>query len=169
MTATVHMVCGPVGAGKTTYARAYARDQRAALFVIDEWMAELFTMDAPRPLTLEWMLPRVLRCEARIWATVHELAGLGVASVVELGFYTRAQRDRFRARASAAAVPLLLHSISAPREVRRGRVERRNRGGDTLTIEVDAATFAWAEDYYEALADDELAAAVVIGGEVELR
>jgi predicted kinase len=160
MTATVHMICGPCGAGKTTYARAFAASHRAVVFVLDEWMATLFMMDAPAPIALNWALPRVDRCEAQIWKVAQEVLRCGVDVVVELGFYRRDQRDRFRALAAAAGVEVVVHSVGAPPEVRRERVRARNRGGANLTVEVDDAMFDWAEGYYELLADDELRGAV---------
>lgn len=169
MAPTLHMVCGPVGAGKTTYARTFAREHRACLFVIDEWMAALFMMDAPAPIALAWALPRVERCEAQVWSTVRALAEVGVDAVVELGFFTRDQRDRCRATAAAAGLAVRLHSLGTPREVRRERVRARNRGGETLTVQVDDGMFEWAEGYYQALGADELRDAVILGPEVELR
>jgi predicted kinase len=169
-TGTVHMVCGPVGAGKTTYGRGYASDRRAVVFVIDEWMANLFMMDAPQPIALDWALPRVERCEKQIWSTMRSVAAAGIDTVAELGFFTRAQRDRFRATAAESGLSVILHSISAPRAVRLERVRRRNLGGETLTVGVDDGMFDWAEGYYEPLAPDELAGAVIVGAtDVELR
>jgi predicted kinase len=157
---TVHLVFGRVGAGKTTYARQYAREHRAVFFCLDEWMANLFTMDAPKPFTLEWMMPRVERAERQIWATAEQILAAGVDVVLELGFFTRAQRDRIRAQ--VAAHTSQTHVVDAPAEVRRERVRARNRGSETLTIEVDDATFDWAESYFEALGDDEQHGAVIV-------
>jgi predicted kinase len=165
MTATVHMICGPVGAGKTTYARAYAAKQRAVVFVLDEWMATLFMMDAPQPIALDWALPRVERCEAQIWKVAQDVMRSGVDVVVELGFFRRDQRDRFRALATAAGAPVVVHAVGAAPEVRRERVRARNRGGANLTVEVDDAMFDWAEGYYEVLGDDELRGAVLVDTE----
>lgn len=156
---TVHLVFGRVGAGKTTYARQYARDHRAVFFCLDEWMANLFTMDAPKPLTLEWMMPRVERAERQIWATAQQVLAAGVDVVLELGFFTRAQRDRMRAL--AAAHPVQTHVVDAPAEVRRDRVRARNRSSE-MTIEVDDTTFDWAEGYFEPLGDDEQHGAVIV-------
>lgn len=52
--------------------------------------------------------------------------------------------------------------LDVPRAVRLERVRARNRGSATLTVEVDDATFAWAESYYEEVADDELRGARVL-------
>jgi predicted kinase len=156
---TVHLVFGRVGAGKTTYARQYARDHRAVFFCLDEWMANLFTMDAPQPFTLEWMLPRVERAERQIWTTAQQILAAGVDVVLELGFFTRAQRDRMRAL--AAGHELQIHVVDAPAAVRRDRVRARNTSADR-TIEVDDATFDWAEGYFEPLGDDEQQGAVIV-------
>jgi len=161
---TVHLICGPVGAGKTTFGRTFAADRRALFFCLDEWMATLFMMEAPTPLTLEWALPRTQRCEQQIWSIARQTLGLGTDVVLELGFFKRDQRARARALADAAGVAVELHLLDVPREVRRERVRRRNQGSATYTIEVDDAMFDWAEDYYEPLDDAERAGADVIRG-----
>ena len=160
--ATVHLIFGPVGAGKTTFGRAFAAQQRALFFCIDEWMAALFMMDAPAPLTLDWALPRSQRCEQQIWSVAQQTLALGTDVVLELGFFTREQRTRMRDLAATAGVPVEAHVLEVPREVRRERVRARNRGSATLTVEVDDAMFDWAESYYEPLDAGELAGAHVI-------
>jgi predicted kinase len=160
--ASVHLLFGPTGAGKTTYGRKLAAERRAALFVIDEWMQTLFMMDAPSPPTLDWMLPRVERAETQIWAVTRQLVTLGTDVILELGFFTRAQRDRIRAFAAAAAIEVVPHVLDVPRDARRERVRKRNQGSSTFSIDVDDATFEWAESYYEPLAADELRGATII-------
>lgn len=162
--ATVHLVCGPVGSGKTTFGRAFAAERGALLFCLDEWMAALFMMDAPVPLTLEWTLPRTLRCEQQIWSVARQALALGTDVVLELGFFTRDQRTRVRELAAGAGVAVETHVLDVPRDIRRERVRLRNQGSATFTIEVDDAMFDWAEGYYEPLDDAELAQAHVIRG-----
>jgi len=164
MGGAIHLIFGPVGSGKTTYGRALAAERSAAFFCVDEWMATLFMMDAPTPLTLEWALPRVERCERQIWSLARPLVALGMDVVLELGFFTRAQRTRARALAAEAGIEVAVHLLDVPREVRRERVRARNRGSATLTVEVDDAMFDWAEGYYEPLGDDELVGARVVRG-----
>lgn len=160
--ATVHLLFGPVGSGKTTYGRVLAAERRAVFICLDEWMAALFMTDAPAPLTLDWALPRVERCERQIWSLTRQLLAVEVDVILELGFYTRPQRDRVRALIAESGAASAVHVLEVPREVRRERVRARNQGSATLTIEVDDATFDWAEDYYEPLADDELGGARVV-------
>jgi len=61
----VILVCGPVGAGKTTYSMALAKEKDAIRFSIDPWMQTLFTKDM-KSLDYEWMLERVERCDQPI-------------------------------------------------------------------------------------------------------
>jgi predicted kinase len=141
--ATIHLLFGPVGSGKTTHGRALAAELGAAFFCLDEWMAALFMMDAPVPLA-------------------RQLIALGVDVVHELGFFKRAQRDRVRALVAGAGVEASVHVLEVPREVRRERVRARNQGSTTFTIEVDDAMFDWAEAYDEPLGEDELLGARVV-------
>jgi predicted kinase len=160
--ATVHLIFGPVGAGKTTFGRALAAERKCAFFCLDEWMAALFMMDAPTPISLDWALPRTQRCEQQIWNVARQLLALGTDVVLELGFFTREQRTRMRELAATAGLAVDVHVLDVPREVRRERVRARNRGSATLTVEVDDAMFDWAEHYYEPLDETELAQAHVI-------
>lgn len=157
---TAHLIFGRVGAGKTTYGRELAAKRRALFFCLDEWMATLYMMDAPTPLTLDWALPRTERAEAQITAIVRQATALGLDVVLELGFFRRAQRDR--ARAAITGATIAVHVVEAPVELRRERVRERNRGSATLTVEVDDATFDWAEQYFEDLDEDERRGATLI-------
>ena len=75
--AVIHMICGPVGAGKTTYAIRLAEELGAVRFSIDDWISQLFFPDKPEPLTYEWAVARAKRCEARILAVSQSLLELG--------------------------------------------------------------------------------------------
>ena len=153
----VHLICGPVGAGKTTFGRAFAAEREALFFCVDEWMATLYMMDAPTPLTLEWALPRTQRCDQQIWSVAQQALALGTDVILELGFFKKEQRTRMRDLAASAGFPVELHVLDVPRDVRRERVRLRNQGSATYTVEVDDAMFEWAEAYYEPLDDAELA------------
>jgi predicted kinase len=162
--ARVHLIFGPVGSGKTTFGRAFAAERGSIFFCLDEWMAALFMMDAPTPITLDWALPRTQRCEQQIWTVARQALALGIDVVLELGFFTREQRTRMRELAAAAGFAVEAHLLEVPREVRRERVRARNRGSATLTVEVDDAMFDWAENYYEPLDEAELAQAHLVRG-----
>jgi predicted kinase len=160
--ATVHIVFGPQGAGKTTYSRTLAQESNATRFSIDEWMGELFGPDLARPIDFAWVMERVQRCERRIWATASEIAALGGTVVLDLGFMKVADRLRFVSLAQNAGVPTQLHFVSASHDVRRNRVVARNNSkGDTFAFEVTPAMFDFMEKHFEPPTEAERSRAIV--------
>ncbi len=153
---TVHLICGPTGAGKTTFARGLAAERNAVRFSIDEWMANLFAADTPDPLTFEWAIERVGRCEAQIWQTGLAALAAGRDIVLDLGFTTREQRDRFRAQAVETGHEVSLHHVTAPRETRLTRVRTRNHdGSEVFVFEVTDGMFDFMEDRFETPVEEE--------------
>ncbi len=160
---TLHLICGPVGSGKTTYALKLAQKARAVHFPIDDWMSTLFSKDAPNPLELPWALERTERCETQIWKVAQQILALGNDVIFDLGFFKREHRDRFRRKASELGIPFQFHFTTADREVRRERVRIRNQNAaEALSIEISDSIFNWAESWFEEPAEAELADAQVI-------
>ncbi len=162
MTATLNVIFGPIGAGKTTYAHALARRENAVAFVLDEWGARLFGPDVSGPLDFGWMLERLGRCDALIWSTATAVLAAGSSVVLDLGLMNRASRERMRQRAQAAGLSLQWHFVDAPQEVRRARVAGRNTTkGETFVREVPPEMFDLIEGVYEAPTPAELEGAAL--------
>lgn len=152
----VHLVLGPVGAGKSTYARRLAREERALRLTLDEWMAELFSPDRPETGRREWYVERRQRCQEQIWSVAKAACATGSDVVLELGLLRRDERERFYRRADEASLGLAIHVLDAPRDVRRERVMQRNAAqGETFSMVVPLEFFELASDLWQPLADDE--------------
>jgi len=162
MTATLHVIFGPCGAGKTTYANAFARREAAVAFILDDWMARLFGPDIPNPIEYEWMLERVGRCEAQIWSTAAAVMATGTSVILDIGLMRRADRARVKEIAEAVELPLQWHFVDAPQEVRRARVAERNTvKGEGFAIDVTPELFDFIEGVYETPLPEELDGAVM--------
>jgi predicted kinase len=149
--ATWHLVAGSTGAGKTTAAREIAERVGGVRFSIDEWMTALYWMDCLGKNDFPWALERVGRCEAQIEAVAKQLAGVGVSSVLDLGFTTREQRMAWLEKARAAGVECVLHVLEVETDVRWQRVCERNRGeSGTYAFEVTREMFCFMEERWEA-------------------
>ena len=145
-----YVVAGSTGAGKSTAAREIAERVGGVRFSVDEWMTALYWMDCPEKNDLEWALERVGRCEAQIEAVARELAGVGVPSVLDLGFTTRAQRAEWLERARVAGVTCELVVLGVDAEVRWRRVCERNLGvGETFSFAVTREMFDAMEERWE--------------------
>jgi predicted kinase len=164
MSATLHVIFGPSGAGKTTYAHAFARREKAVAFILDDWMARLFGPDMPTPLEYDWMIERVGRCEAQIWSSAAAVIAAGTSVILDIGLMRKADRARVREIAEAVELPLQFHFVDAPQEVRRARVGERNVvRGESFAIEVTPEIFEFIEGVYEAPEPEELKGAIIAG------
>lgn len=162
MPATLHAIVGPCGAGKTTYAHAFARREGAVPFVLDEWGARLFGPDVRGPIELPWMLERLARCSELIRSTAVAVLTAGTSVILDVGGMRRADRDRIRHMAKANGLPLQWHFVDAPKEVRRARVAARNGNkGETFVMEVSPEMFEFLENLYEAPEPAELEGAIL--------
>jgi predicted kinase len=162
MPATLNLVFGPIGAGKTTYAHALARREGAVAFVLDDWGVRLFGPDVQGPLDFGWMLERLARCDALIWSTATDVLAAGTSVVLDLGLMRRENRDRIRKLAQEAGLSVQWHFVDAPQAVRRARVAGRNETkGETFAREVPPEMFDMIEAIYEAPAPAELEGAVL--------
>ncbi|HKI97632.1 MAG TPA: ATP-binding protein [bacterium] len=160
---TAHLICGSTGAGKTTYALDLAVRTGAVRFSIDEWMAALFWPDAPPSRVYEWALERTERCERQILAVCAQLFARGQDAILDLGFFTRVQRERTAAGVRDAGGEPRLHYLPVPAPVRWERVAQRNaQGGETFALTVTREMFDFCEGLFEAPVETELAGGVIV-------
>jgi predicted kinase len=160
--AVIHLVVGPVGAGKSTHARALCREHHAIRLTLDEWMTNLFRPDRPETGVIEWYVERAQRCVDQIWRITEQLLDHGTDVVLEIGLIQRSEREQLYARIDAAQRELVIHVIDAPRELRRERVLRRNEErGETFAMEVPLPFFELASDRWQPLDERERAGRTV--------
>jgi len=158
----LHLVLGPQGSGKSTYAQRLAKQEAAVLFSIDEWMQALFGPDLPKAMSFSWIMERVHRCESQIWVTAAQISRAGGCVVLDLGFTKRASRQSFRQRAAEIGAHVQLHVLDAPYAVRKERVMNRNREkGETFSFEVTPMMFDFMEKEFQQPTQEELSVALI--------
>jgi len=159
----VHFICGPPGAGKTTYAIALAQRTRAIRFCTEEWMSRLFHADRPHPVSREWTLERIERCETQMWTVADPIIARSIDVVFDLNPSSRDHRDRLRARVAQTRAESKLHYLDVGRATRRARLlERRREASPPNSLEVTDEMFDWMEACFEPPSDDELYGAMIV-------
>ncbi len=146
----IHLIEGPVGAGKSTFAASLATRVGGVHIALDEWFARLFSPDRPSAEIMPWYIERKARLLDHIWNHARALLACGIPPVLELGLVQRRSRDDLYKRAREARVEMAVYLLVASREVRRERVMRRNvEKGATFSMVVPAPFFEMASDIWE--------------------
>ena len=112
----LHMICGAVGAGKTTYALALSKRLGGVHLSIDQWMMTLFGKVLPQPALArwDWIVERVHRCEAQMARMAVQCARLGVPAILDQAFLCTADRARLATIAGAEGLSVQLHFFDVP-------------------------------------------------------
>ena len=151
------LVCGPTGAGKTTYSLSLSKEIGAVRFSIDPWMQTLFSKDMTS-LDYSWMIERVNRCYEQIWQVSEQILSLNGNVILDLGFTTKEQRVLFSERAKVLNIDSEVHYLDAPKDIRKKRIEKRNIDKDpsVYSFEVNNMMFNFMEPRFEAPDQKEL-------------
>src|SRR5688572_10886729 len=119
---TLFLMIGLPGAGKTTLAKQLERERPALRLTPDEWLARLYDVPVDGAPTER----QRASVESLMWDLAARALRLGVDVVLDFGFWSRAERDAFRARARALGARVELRFCDAPREVLIQRLDARN-------------------------------------------
>ena len=146
----VHLIEGPVGAGKSTFAASLAPRVEGVHIALDAWFAHLFSPDRPEGNVVPWYLERKDRLLELIWDHSRRILASGTDVILELGLIQRQPRVEFCQRVRDDGFDLVLYVLDAPLEVRRERVRRRNaEKGSTFSMVVPDHIFEVASSMWE--------------------
>lgn len=120
--ATLFLICGMAGAGKTTLAKQIENAQSAVRLSPDEWIDKIIK-DASDKTELDQLRDPV---ESLQWTIAQRLLSLGVSVILENGFWSRQERMMFQAQARALGARVELHYLDVPTGELWSRIEKRN-------------------------------------------
>jgi predicted kinase len=123
-------MCGLPGSGKTTLARRLEHELEAFRFSPDDWLKEMKSEgrnEAERE-----------HVERLQWDLAQRLLEFKFDVVLENGFWSRAERDRLRARAAELGAETKVHYLDVPLEELQRRLALRERTRDPRSFAVSA-------------------------------
>lgn len=119
MAATLHVMCGKIASGKTTFARALAADSGAILICEDIWLDQLFPGER---FTLQDYIRRSAGLRAALGPHVAALLRSGLSVVFDFAGNTVRDRQWVRSVFEAANADHLLHYLNVPDDVCKARL-----------------------------------------------
>jgi len=119
---TLYMICGLPGAGKTTLAKQIEASHPALRLCPDEWIASI--LSDPRDKTEMDRLRDPV--ESLQWDLAKRALILGIDVILENGFWSRKERDRYRTQAEAIGAHVQIKYLDVSRDELWARLSRRN-------------------------------------------
>jgi predicted kinase len=118
----VYLICGFIGAGKTTFAKKLEEQTGAVRVTKDEWSIRLIGNDPEIDGYEEWD-HKICELSRDI---AFRLAEKGVDVIIDEGFWEKEQRDEMKGKAASIGAKAVMYYVEAPIETIRERVVRRN-------------------------------------------
>ena len=148
---TLHLLHGPPGSGKTTFARQLARELPAVRITPDEMMVILHGTNPPEAV----FRPANERIKALIWLQAEQALAAGVDVVLDVGYWGRAGRDEARQRAQALGALCQFYAMKCTMEEARRRVLARTATMPPGVLEITGPTFDFLTRQFEPMGADE--------------
>jgi predicted kinase len=149
--ATLHLLHGFTGAGKTTFARKLERELLALRFTPDEWIVQLYGNNPPEEDFSE-CLDRVTNL---IWQLTMQLLRSDRDVILDFGFWSRSSRDEARSKAKAAGASIKLYWLWCAEETMRQRVLKRSADLPAGALLIDENAIQLFKERFEPLNEDE--------------
>lgn len=116
------LMCGLPCSGKTTLAKQLAEELPALRVSPDEWITTLYG-SSPEKKTLDDMRYPV---EALGWQVAEQALRLGLNVILDYGFWSKEERDDYRARGTEIGADVEIRYISVDLPSLQLRLEERN-------------------------------------------
>ena len=119
--AKIYMTCGRLCSGKSTYARLLRDKLHGVILSVDELMIDILGKDCG-----EMHDEYVKRTELFLYKKSSEIVSQGIDVILDLGFWTREERDHARKYFSSLGIGYEFHYIDISGEEWKKRIENRN-------------------------------------------
>ena len=147
--ATIILLCGLPGSGKTTLAQRIGHERPALRLGEDDWMVQLFGSTTGHGEAQRDAIKQVQ------WQIAVQVAQLGRDVVLDWGFWSRAEREDYRARAAALGLRTELRFLDVPLAELIHRLEWRIRDLRPTSFPVSETELRqWWETFEPPTADE---------------
>lgn len=149
--ATVYLLCGFIGAGKTTFAKKLEARTGAVRITKDEWLIQMVGND-PTIAGYEDYDSRICELSRDV---AFQLAAKGIDVIIDEGFWAKKERDEMRRRTWEVGAQSVVYFLDIPMATIRERVARRNMNPAKDSFKIGGDLLDFYLQYWEPPGDDE--------------
>lgn len=120
--AKVHIMCGKIASGKTTYAKIISEDKKAVILSVDDLMQKLYDKCPGEKQHTD--------SEKRVLDYFYELAAdivsKNVDAIIDFGFWKRSERSKAKEYFAGKGIKTLLYYVKVPEKTRLSQFGQRS-------------------------------------------
>jgi predicted kinase len=150
-TPTVYLLCGFIGAGKTTFAKKLEKKTGAVRITKDEWSIRLIGQDP----TIDGYAEHDHRIIELSRDVAFQLVEKGIDVILDEGFWEKEQRDELRKRIEEMGATSIIYYVDTPIEVIRERVAGRNSNLSSDSFIISRELLDYYLQYWQPPSEDE--------------
>jgi hypothetical protein len=143
---TVYVICGFIGAGKTTFARKLEKQTGAIRVTKDEWIIKIFGNKIASDKNFGVFDKNITELATDI---VFKILRAGTDVIIDEGFWVKSQRDDIKKKILDVGAKPIFYYVECPVEKMRKRVVSRNKGSSIDSFEISEEMFDRYLKYWE--------------------
>jgi len=149
---TAYVICGFIGAGKTTFARKLEKEKNALRITKDEWIVKIFGNKITSDKNFEKYDQDITKLAKDI---AFKILRSGGDVIIDEGFWARSQRDDIKKKIIQLRAKPFLYYVECSIEKMRERVVNRSKNPPEDSFEISEEMFNEYLKYWEPPTEEE--------------
>lgn len=147
-----YVICGFIGAGKTTFARKLEKETGAIRVTKDEWIIKIFGNKITSDKNFEVFDKNITELATNI---AFKILKADKDVIIDEGFWVKSQRDDIKKKISEVGAKPILYYVECPVKKMRERTVTRSENPTKDSFEISGEMFDSYLKYWEPPAQDE--------------
>jgi predicted kinase len=147
-----YVICGFIGAGKTTFARKLEKETKAIRITKDEWIIKIFGNKIASDKNFEEYDKNVTGLARDIAFKILESGG---DVIIDEGFWAKSERDDLRRKILNVGAKPIIYYVECPLAKMRERVVSRSKNPPSDSFEINEEMFNSYLKYWQPPEEDE--------------
>lgn len=141
-----YVICGFIGAGKTTFARKLEHETKAIRITKDEWMIKIFGNTITSDKNFKEYDKKMTELATDI---AFKILKSGGDVIIDEGFWVKTQRDNIKKKILRVGARPIIYYVECPVEVMKERVVNRSKNPPLDSFEINEEMFDAYLKYWE--------------------